>query len=50
MAQPSLRPEAAPTIPGLDRSFARFTPWHAGQAAGRSAVTNASKGFSQSRH
>jgi hypothetical protein len=50
MAQPSLRAEATPTIPGLDSSFARFTPWHEGQTAGRAAVTNASNGFSQSRH
>ena len=50
MAQPSLRVETVPTIPGLERSFARLTPWHAGQAAGRSVVTNASNGFSQSRH
>src|SRR5262245_291609 len=42
MASASRRP-AAPTLPGLDNSFCRSAPWHSGQAAGRSAVTNASK-------
>ena len=37
-----------PTIPGLDRSFARFAPWHAGHDGVRSAVTKASNGFLQS--
>jgi hypothetical protein len=43
-------PAATPTIPGLESSLARLTPWHAGHSGVRSAVTNASKGLSQSRH
>jgi hypothetical protein len=31
-----------PTIPGLERCFARFALWHSGQEAVRWAVTNAS--------
>jgi hypothetical protein len=44
------RPDDTPTIPGLDNSFARFVPWHAGHAGGRLAVTSASNGFRQSLH
>jgi hypothetical protein len=50
IAQPSERGADAPTIPSRDNSFLRFVPSHAGHAAGRSAVTNASNGFPQSRH
>jgi hypothetical protein len=42
--------DEAPTMPGLDSSLARFAPWQAGHSGVRSAVTNASNGFSQSRH
>jgi len=50
IAQPSDRGADAPTIPRRDNSFLRFVPSHAGHAAFRSAVTNASNGFPQSRH
>ena len=50
IAQPSDRGAVAPTIPRRDNSFLRFVPSHAGHAAFRSAVTNASNGFPQSRH
>jgi hypothetical protein len=50
MAQPSERGAETPTIPSRDNSFLRFVPSHAGHAAVRSAVTNASNGFPQSRH
>jgi len=50
IAQPSDRGAVAPTIPRRDNSFLRFVPSHAGHAAFRSAVTNASNGVPQSRH
>ena len=50
IAQPSDLGADAPTIPRRDNSFLRFVPSHAGHAAFRSAVTNASNGFPQSRH
>ena len=50
IAQPSERGADVPTIPRRYNNFPRFVPSHAGQAAVRSAVTNASNGFPQSRH
>jgi hypothetical protein len=44
------RPDATPTIPGVESSFARFVPWQMGHAALRSAVTSASNGLQQSLH
>jgi hypothetical protein len=50
IAHPSERGAATPTMPSRDSSFLRFVPSQAGQAAARSAVTNASNGLPQSRH
>jgi hypothetical protein len=41
-------PFELPTIPGLERRFTRFAPWHPGHSAVRSVVTNASNSRSQS--
>ena len=49
-AASSLREAAPPTSPGLESSFDRVPPLHAGHTGLRSAVTNASKGLLQSRH
>ena len=46
----SVRPAAAPTMPGDESSFARFPPLQTGHDGVRCAVTNASKGLAQSRH
>ena len=43
-------PSPPPTIPGAESSFARFRLWQDGQAATRSAVTNASNADPQSSH
>ena len=42
--------DAALTIPGRDKSFDRFSPWHDGHVGFRSPVTNASNSRSQSPH
>src|SRR3569832_2370837 len=49
MASVSRRPPV-PTMPGDDSSFSRSPAWHSGHAAGRVAVTNASKCRPHPRH
>jgi hypothetical protein len=50
MPQLSARAVDAPTIPNLDNSRERFSPWHDGHSAFRLAVTKVSNDLSQSRH